>query len=78
MNDSTSSEQTLGILSKPGKPMKNIPRPSEQTDASATTSPRLSSEDSYDLVSSANVSTAGEVRSRGKKGEDDDPDSDWE
>jgi hypothetical protein len=37
----------------------------------------LSSEDSYDLVSSENVSTAGE-KGRTKKGGDDDPDSDWE
>jgi hypothetical protein len=78
MNDSTSSEQTLGVLSKSGKPTKNIPGPSEQIDASATASPRLSSEDSYDLVSSGNVSTVGEVKSRGKKGGDDEPDSDWE
>jgi hypothetical protein len=76
MNDSTSSEHTLGIA-KPGRPTKKASAPSSQVATSATTSPRLSSEDSYDLVSSENVSTAGE-KGRTKKGGDDDPDSDWE
>jgi hypothetical protein len=39
-------------------------------------SPRESSEESYDLVSSGNVSTNGDGNDS-KKG-DDDPDSDWE
>jgi len=77
MNDSTSSEHTLGIASKPGRPTKKASAPSSQVPTSATTSPRLSSEDSYDLVSSENVGTAGE-KGRTKKGGDDDPDSDWE
>ena len=77
MNDSTSSEHTLSIASKPGRPTKKASAPSSQVATSATTSPRLSSEDSYDLVSSENVSTAGE-KGRTKKGGDDDPDSDWE
>lgn len=77
MNNSTSSENTLGIA-KSGRPANNASTPSSQFDGSATTSPRLSSEDSYDLVSSGNVSTAGETTVRTKKGDDDEPDSDWE
>jgi hypothetical protein len=75
MNDSTSSEHTLGLASELAK---KASAPSSQVATSATTSPRLSSEDSYDLVSSGNVSNAGEAKVRTKKGEDDDPDSDWE
>jgi hypothetical protein len=79
MNDSTSSDNTLNTLSKSSKPTKKPSAPSSQAAESTTTSPRLSSEDSYDLVSSGNVSTAGgETKVRTKKGEDDDPDSDWE
>jgi hypothetical protein len=78
LNDSASSDNTLNTLSKSGKPAKKISAPSSQAAESATTSPRLSSEDSYDLVS-GNVSTAGdETKVRTKKGDDDDPDSDWE
>ncbi|CAA7259051.1 unnamed protein product [Cyclocybe aegerita] len=48
-----------------------------------TPSPRVSSEDSFDLVSSSNVSVAGDVKtpqpSKPKPGpQDDDDDSDWE
>ena len=71
MDDSTSSEKTLAVLSKPSR---NDMASSERVDISASTSPRLSSEDSYDLVSSGNVSTAGEAKGQTK----DEPDSDWE
>lgn len=77
MNDSISSEHTLGVASKSGR-RKKVSAPPSQVDTSATTSPRLSSEDSYDLVSSGSLSNTGETKVRTKKGDDDDPDSDWE
>ena len=78
LNDSASSDNTLNILSKSSKPAKKMSVSSSQAAESATTSPRPSSDDSYDLVS-GNVSTAGdEIKVRTKKGDDDDPDSDWE
>lgn len=78
MDDSTSSEGTLGLKPKPSlKPTKDSAPPS-QAATSATTSPRLSSEDSFDLVSSGNVSNTGDTKAPTKKGDDDDADSDWE
>lgn len=80
LNASTSSEQTLGL--KPDS-AKHAKAPSSQADTSASTSPRLSSEDSFDLVSSGNVSTAGDAKPPAKKNEkeqedEEDADSDWE
>lgn len=50
-----------------------------QTPTPATSSPRESSEDSYDVVSSGNVSEARTGESKNiKEGESDDGDSDWE
>jgi len=44
-----------------------------------TTTPRVSSEDSFDLVSSANVSVVDELEKTPKrKGDEEDGDSDWE
>ncbi|KAL0068851.1 hypothetical protein AAF712_004182 [Marasmius tenuissimus] len=57
---------------------------SPQANTPANTSPRHSSEDSYDLVSSGNVSASGDTKKDSSKGKpstedsDDDGDSDWE
>jgi hypothetical protein len=79
MNDSISSQKTLGIA-KAGKPMLEGSATSSQVATPATTSPRLSSEDSYDLVSSGNasLSATGEAKQTGMKGVDSDADSNWE
>lgn len=76
-NESVSSQQTLSTA-KSGELAWEGSGPSSQAVTPATTSPRLSSEDSYDLVSSGNASTAGEVAPAGGKGDDNDADSDWE
>lgn len=62
----------------PDTAVKKSPDPSSQVNTPANTSPRVSSEESYDVVS-GNVSASGE----GKKGneaaeESSDGDSDWE
>jgi len=77
MNDSITSQKTLGIV-KSGKPTLVGSATSSQVATPATTSPRLSSEDSYDLVSSGNASATGEAKPTGGKGDDNDADSDWE
>jgi hypothetical protein len=77
MNDSISSQKTLAIA-KAGKPMLEGSATSSQVPTPATTSPRLSSEDSYDLVSSGNASATGEAKRTGGKSADSDADSDWE
>ena len=51
---------------------------SETSDHEAATSPREGSEDSYDLLSSENVSTTGDSREKHKLGDSEDADSDWE
>lgn len=76
MNDSISSQKTLGNA-KLSDLVSEGSAPSSQAVTPATTSPRLSSEDSYDLVSSGNASTAGEAPA-GQKGDENDADSDWE
>jgi hypothetical protein len=60
--------------SDPEKPSS----PSSTPHTPALASPRLSSEDSYDLVSSGNVSTSGDGHLTNNKPDTDDPDSDWE
>ncbi|KAL0573523.1 hypothetical protein V5O48_008428 [Marasmius crinis-equi] len=66
------------------KPEKGSATPiSPQANTPATTSPRHSSEESYDLVSSGNVSASGDGKKKNDKGEpskadSDDGDSDWE
>ncbi|KAK0504727.1 hypothetical protein EDD18DRAFT_1397845 [Armillaria luteobubalina] len=67
-----------GTIHPKGQPLvANTSVPSSQTHTPATTSPRESSEESYDLLSSGNVS---ETKTGGKKAVDssDDGDSDWE
>ncbi|KAK0195451.1 hypothetical protein F5146DRAFT_1025595 [Armillaria mellea] len=67
-----------GTIHPKGQPLvANTSVPSSQTHTPATTSPRESSEESYDLLSSGNVS---ETKISGKKAVDssDDGDSDWE
>ena len=51
--------------------------PTSET-SEAATSPREGSEDSYDLLSSENVSTTGDSREKHKPGDSEDADSDWE
>ena len=71
---STSSEQTLGL-----NRVNHTRAPSSQATTSASGSPRLSSEDSFDLISSGNVSVAGDTKPPAKKEEEEeDADSDWE
>ncbi|KAK0485838.1 hypothetical protein IW261DRAFT_1548860 [Armillaria novae-zelandiae] len=67
-----------GTIQPKGQPLvANTSVPSSQTHTPATTSPRESSEESYDLLSSGNVS---ETKTSDKKAVDssDDGDSDWE
>ncbi|KAK0225956.1 hypothetical protein IW262DRAFT_1457205 [Armillaria fumosa] len=67
-----------GTIHPKGQPLvANTSVPSSQTHTPATTSPRESSEESYDLLSSGNVS---ETKTSGRKAVDssDDGDSDWE
>ena len=75
LTPSTSSEQTLGLK----QDMAKHARVSSQAATSASASPRLSSEDSFDLVSSGNVSVAGDTKPpKSKKEVEEDADSDWE
>ncbi|PBK91528.1 hypothetical protein ARMGADRAFT_1054209 [Armillaria gallica] len=67
-----------GTIHPKGQPLvANTSVPPSQTHTPATTSPRESSEESYDLLSSGNVS---ETKTSGKKAVDssEDGDSDWE
>lgn len=57
---------------------EKLSSPSSAPHTPTFASPRESSEDSYDLVSSGNVSTSGDGRLADKKPVADDPDSDWE
>ncbi len=71
-------QSSEGTIHPKGQPLvANTSVPPSQTHTPATTSPRESSEESYDLLSSGNVS---ETKTSGKKAVDssDDGDSDWE
>lgn len=71
-------QSSEGTIHPKGQPIvANTSVPPSQTHTPATTSPRESSEESYDLLSSGNVS---ETKTSGKKAVDssDDGDSDWE
>ena len=71
------SEQTLGLNRDI---VQHVGAPSSQAATSASTSPRVSSEDSFDLVSSGNVSVAGDTKppKSEREEEEEDVDSDWE
>ncbi|KAH9485006.1 hypothetical protein JR316_0001910 [Psilocybe cubensis] len=61
------------------KPMTDgLTPPSTSLDTAGTPSPRVSSEGSFDLVSSANISVVDDVKPSMRKETDDDGDSDWE
>ncbi|KAK0212800.1 hypothetical protein DFS33DRAFT_1284583 [Desarmillaria ectypa] len=71
-------QSSEGTIHPKGQPLAaDTSVPPSQTHTPATTSPRESSEESYDLLSSGNVS---ETKTSGKKAVDssDDGDSDWE
>jgi hypothetical protein len=79
---STQAEQPSYTASKPTEMVVDSERPSapsSQAHTPANTSPRESSEDSYDLISSGNMSASGEEKAPGKRSDDvEDGDSDWE
>lgn len=56
----------------------NLSIPAPEGATRGATSRRGSSEDSFDLVSSAGASVAGDEKPAKAKEEDDDGDSDWE
>jgi hypothetical protein len=74
----THSDQPPGSVSKPVVSPGNDSLPVSQAQTSTHTSPRESSEESYDLLSSENDSAIGDRRNAEKKSDGDDPDSDWE
>ncbi|KIM40232.1 hypothetical protein M413DRAFT_446403 [Hebeloma cylindrosporum] len=70
-NSSTSSEKKIV--------KESLAASSVELSAAGTTTPRVSSEDSFDLVSSANVSVVGDSEKTPKRKDDEeDADSDWE
>jgi hypothetical protein len=73
---SSATPKPADVLVDSGNP--STPSPSLQAQTPVNTSPRESSEDSYDLVSSGNVSASGEEKASKKNGDADDADSDWE
>ncbi|KAJ7780517.1 hypothetical protein DFH07DRAFT_909944 [Mycena maculata] len=79
---STALPKASPVVSLPSNitPEATLSAPPSETPTPANTSPRESSEESYDVVSSDNASAAGTSKPDGKKtGESDDGgDSDWE
>ncbi|KAJ7497437.1 hypothetical protein FB451DRAFT_1211459 [Mycena latifolia] len=75
------SASTVVASEKPSQTSLPAPpsAPPSETPTPANTSPRESSEESYDVVSSDNASAAGKGKREDRKtGESDDGDSDWE
>ena len=74
------STEITHIYKQDKKPMNESLVPSStELGVVGTTTPRVSSEDSFDLVSSANVSVVDELEKTPKrKGDEEDGDSDWE
>lgn len=72
----TPANESTATFKAPTKLHDELSPPSSQLLTETTSSPRLSSEDGFDLVSSANVSVVGEPSKTNTPS--DDGDSDWE
>lgn len=76
--DDTSTERHTPELLAPSTTDTLAPVSKSHASTPSTQSPRHSSEDSYDVVSSQVSASGGEKKIIAHKGEDDEPDSDWE